>query len=129
MKQEEKPKMPRFNMNWIYTLVIIALALLFITDSGDALASGSSKEKGTYTDFKTYVAKGYASKVIINKSENTLQMYVKAKHSRDVFKKSAQQLGKEPYLSVEFGSVDELERFLTEQTQQGKLKNFSYENK
>ena len=41
----QDPKMPRFNMNWIYTLVIIALAILFFTGGGDALASGSKEDK------------------------------------------------------------------------------------
>ena len=27
-----QPKMPKFNMNWIYTIIIVMLALLFFTD-------------------------------------------------------------------------------------------------
>ena len=26
-----QPKMPKFNMNWIYTVILIALCILFIT--------------------------------------------------------------------------------------------------
>jgi len=127
---DEKPKMPKFNMNWLYTLVIIALAILFFTGGGDALASGSSSsDKASYTQFKTYVDKGYASKVVVNKTTNTLKMYVKAKYTRDVFKKSLQQVGNDNFLSVEFGSVDELEKFLTEEQAAKKLSEFSYENK
>ena len=121
--------MPRFNMNWIYTLVIIALAILFFTGGGDALASGSKEDKTSYTKFKEYVAKGYAENVVINNTTHTLKMYVKAKNSRDVFKKTAQQVGKEAYLTVEYGSVSELEHFLTEQQAEKNLPQFSYENK
>ena len=31
-----QPKMPKFNMNWIYTIIIAMLALLFFTDGGRA---------------------------------------------------------------------------------------------
>ena len=42
---------------------------------------------------------------------------------------NAKQVGQNPYVSVEFGSVDELERYLTSAQQQGKLVDFSYDNK
>lgn len=128
-KDDQQPKMPRFNMNWIYTVVIIALAILFFTGGGNALATGAGQEKSTYTQFKQYVAKGYAANVVINKSESTLKMYVKGKNIRDVFHKTAQQVGQNPYISVEFGSVDELERFLNQQVTSKKLTDYSYENK
>ena len=41
---------------------------------------------------------------------------------------SAQQVGSNPYVSVQFGSVDELERYLTEAQQKGRLASFSYNN-
>ena len=100
-----QPKMPKFNMNWIYTVILIALCILFITGGGDALAIGSSaKQEATYTKFKEYVEKGYAKSVVINKDRSTITMYVKAKNIRDVFGKNAQQVGPEPSVKVEFGS-------------------------
>ncbi len=126
---DQQPKMPKFNMNWLYVLVTIALAAFFITGGGDALVSGGAQQKVTYTQFKQYVAKGYASNVVVNKNESSLKMYVKAKNTRDVFKKSAEQMGKSPYVTVEFGSVDELEGFLTKQLERKTLSDFSYENK
>ncbi len=130
MNQNDKqPKMPRFNMNWIYTLVIIALAILFFTGGGNALATGAVQEKTTYTKFKQYVAKGYASNIVVNKSESNLKMYVKGKYIRDVFHKTAQQVGMNPYVTVEFGSVDELESFLNKQIEAKTLGDYSYENK
>ena len=131
-KGNNQPKMPRFNMNWIYILIIVSLALFFLSDSGNALATASGnamKQEATYTKFKEYVEKGYADKVEVNTSEKTLKMFVTAKHIRDVFNMSAQQTGAKPYVSVEFGSVDELEKYLTTQQQLGKLKDFDYDNK
>ena len=130
MNQNDKqPKMPRFNMNWIYTVVIIALAILFFTGGGNALASGAGQEKTTYTKFKNYVTKGYATHVVVNKSDGTLKMYVKGKYIRDVFHQTAQQVGQNPCVSVEFGSIDELERFLDKQVESKALGDYSYDNK
>ena len=41
-QNDDQPKMPRFNMNWIYTMVIIGLAILFFTGGGDALGGNAS---------------------------------------------------------------------------------------
>ncbi len=127
--KDNQPKMPRFNMTWIYVIVGLALAFLFLTGGGDTLAknAGTSKE-ATYTEFKSYVEKGYADHVVVNKEENTLRMYVKAKHIRDVFRMSAQQAGSTPYVKVEFGSVTELEKFLDSQQASHKIAGFSYKN-
>src|SRR3712207_4165462 len=108
---DEQPKMPRFNMNWIYIIIAISLAVLFFTGGGESLAQGSgSSKEARYTEFKAYVEKGYADNVVVNKADNTLRMYVKPKHIRTIFNKTAQQVGTSPYLEVQFGSVDELEK-------------------
>lgn len=126
---DDQPKMPKFNMNWIYIIIAVSLALLFFTGSGESLAQGSGTSKEVpYTDFKAYIDKGYAQNVVINKTDNTLRMYVKPKFIRNVFKQSAKQTGNKPYLTVQFGSVDELEKYLTDQQQKGKITEFSYNN-
>lgn len=126
---DNQPKMPRFNMNWVYIIIAISLAAIFFTGGGNALASGSgASQEATYTDFKAYVAKGYAQRVVVNNTEKTLRMYVKPKFIRTVFRMSAKQVGDAPYLSVQFGSVDELERFLVGEQQKGRFASFSYAN-
>ncbi len=122
-----EPKMPRFNMNWLYGLIIIALAVMFLTGGGNSLAGGMHQE-ATYTKFKQYVASGYAESVVVNKNSNTLKMYVKPQYIRDVFSMNSQQVGKDPYVSVQYGSIDELEKYLTAQQQTGKIRDFSYDN-
>ena len=124
-----QPKMPRFNMNWLYGLIIVTLAILFFTGGGNALLSGSgSATNARYSDFQAYVNHGWAKSIVINKDDNTLKMYVKEQNVRDVFRKSAQQVGPNPYVTVEFGSVDELEKFVTQAQKTGKISEFSYEN-
>jgi cell division protease FtsH len=125
---DNQPKMPKFNMNWIYILVLLAIIGVFMFGGGDALG-GSSDQEATYTKFKEYVQKGYAQSVVINKNDNTLKMFVKPKDIRNVFQMSAKQVGPNPYVSVQFGSVDELEKYLTAEQKTGKLTDFSYNNK
>uniref|UniRef100_A0AB33IXC0 ATP-dependent zinc metalloprotease FtsH n=1 Tax=Prevotella sp. GTC17254 TaxID=3236794 RepID=A0AB33IXC0_9BACT len=124
-----EPKMPRFNMNWLYGLIIFAVALFLLSGGGNSLASNSgATQKATYAKFKEYVVKGYASNIVVNTDKKTLKMYVKAKNIRDVFQMSAKQTGQKPSVDVEFGSTDKLEEFLTAQQKQGKFTDFSYEN-
>ena len=128
MEQNKNNKMPKFSMNWIYVLVIVGLVSVYLM-GGDAV-SGSTNKQVSYTEFKALVDKGYASRVIINKDESTLQMYVKPEHIRDVFHAGTQQTGKNPYVKVEFGSVDQVEKFLDTERSAGKFKgDLTYENR
>ena len=119
--------MPRFNMNWIYGLIILSLGLLFFTGGGNMMA-GSAKQEATYTKFKEYVNKGYANNVVVNSEQRTIKMFVKPANVRDVFGKDPKQLGEKPYVSVQFGSTDELEKYLTEVQKAGKIKDFAFDN-
>ena len=123
-----KMNMPRFNMNWIYGIVIITLMALYMTSGGSD--NSSIQTKASYQQFKTMVMKGYASKIVVNNDKKVISMYVKSEHIRDVFKQGVQQTGKEPSVSVEYGSVDQVEQFIEEARQQQKFSgDFSYENK
>ena len=96
-------------MNWIYMLVLFGLIAMYLL-GGDAV--GSASKKVSYDEFKTFVNKGYASKIVINKDESTLKMYVNPKNIRDVFKQGAKNTGNNPYVTTEFGSVDKVETFV-----------------
>ena len=123
-----KMNMPRFNMNWIYAIAILALGLLWFSSGGPQNSSIASK--ATYSNFKTMVEKGYASKIVVNKNQNTLRMYVKPEHIRDVFHQSAQQTGNEPYMEVEIGSTDQVEEFVNAAKEAKTFTgDYSYENR
>ena len=123
-----EPKMPRFNMNWIYLLVAIVAGVFLLSGGGDMLARDGANKEASYTKFKQYVAKGYATSVVVNKEKSTLKMYVAPKHIQDVFQMNSKQVGTRPYVNVAFGSVDELEKFLTYEQKAGKIVDFSYDN-
>lgn len=125
-KNNNQPKMPKFNMNWIYIFVIISLVLIFFSSSSHGFGNSSVSIDKDYTSFINYVNKGYASKVEINKDESTLKMYVKPEHQREVFGQG--NLGSDPYVKVDIGSTDNLETFLNTAVQQKKISGFSYKN-
>ena len=127
-KVNNKPQMnmPRFNMNWIYGLVIITLFMLYFTQGSD---NSSVRTETSYSDFKVMVMNGYAEKIVVNNYTNTLQMYVKPEHIRDVFHQGVQQTGKNPTVTVAFGSTDQVEQFVNEAREQNKFAGkFSYDN-
>lgn len=123
-----QPKMPKFNMNWIYTIIIVMLAVLFFSDGGKGFfGSQMASQEATYTKFQVYVDKGYARSVVVNKDNGTLRMYVRPDKIRDVFGKSAQQVGQKPYVEVTYGSVDGVDQYLSAAMKKGKILDFSYE--
>ena len=126
-QNNNKNNMPKFNLNWIYGLILVVLIFLWATNTQGS--SSGMQKSADYSDFKTFVAKGYASKVVINNDEKKLKMFVKAEHVRDIFKQSAKQVGPNPYVSVEFGSADKVETYLNEKTDEGVFSGkVNYEN-
>ena len=127
----QKPKMPKFNMSWFYVLALVGLIAAYFAMGDNSVAEGSNASKEvSYEQFKNYVVKGYASKIVVNKTENTLQMYVKPEHIREIFKAGTQQTGKNPFLKVQFGSADQVETFVDKAREDGKFTgDFDYDNK
>lgn len=114
--------MPRFNMNWVYILIFVVLAVIFFSDTDSTISNNSSSHRASYSNFKVYVNKGYASKVVVNKTEGKLKMYVYSQYIRDVFHQSKKQTGDEPYVEVLYGSIDQVETFLTTKQAEGVFK-------
>ena len=126
----KQPKMPQFNMNWIYLLVILALTFFYFSGENSVLQQPLTGQKeATYDEFRNYIDGGYASKVVINKDKRTLRMYVKADSIRAVFHKGVDQVGTEPFLSTEIGSIEKVEQLLDEARDAGKFTGkMSYEH-
>ena len=125
-QEDPKMKMPKFNMNWIYILALAVIAALYFTSGS---TNSSVRTEASYDQFNKMVMKGYASKIIVNTDKNTLQMFVKPEHIRDVFQQGVDKTGKEPAVEVQFGSVDQVEQFVDEAKKENKFSgDFSYEN-
>lgn len=126
MDNNKAPK-PHFNFMWIYLGIALLLGFLVIRSGGPSLLSSSNKEV-TYSEFKTYVSKGYASRIVANKRDGSLCMYVSPEHVRDVFPTSSVQPGTEVFVEAEFPSADKLDSFLEQQHEAGNFKGeVSYE--
>lgn len=111
--------MPKFNLNWVYFLILGALAFLYFSGVG----GGSSVDREVdYTTFKSYVSKGYAKRMEVNKGDGTLKMLVDGKHIRDVFGQDSKSTGKAPTVTTKYPSVDKVEEFVDSETKAGHFK-------
>jgi len=122
-----KPKtnMPRFNLSWLYIFIAITFGYLYLTSDENA---GIDRQL-TYTEFKNMVNKGYASKIIAY-NDNTVDMYVKPEHVKEVFKDDYKKVGRSPSMHVEVGSIESLNNFLDEAEKEGHFTGeISYEKK
>ena len=123
--KNNKNKKPgsQISLTWIYLIIAFVLGWMFL--SGDSsLLSGGSSRNATYSEFKSYVQQGFASRIVVNKKEGALQMYVEPSHIRDVFKEQKVNQGTRPYVVVQVPSADKLEDFISEQQA---LENFKGE--
>ena len=105
----EKPKMPRFNLSWIYIIAIGVLAYMIF--SGGEATGGINKEI-SYSEFKTYVQKGYTNEIVVNKTDGQVSLVVLGKHIQEVFKQNVDQTGKHPTLTARYPSPDKVDSFL-----------------
>ena len=129
--QNNQPKMPKFNMNWVYLIAIAALAFFFFTNGSTDIQGEKEVTTGqaSYSEFKNFVKNGYAERIVVNKSTETLKMYVKPDSIQAVFHKTTAQTGAEPYLSVEYGSNAKIEEFVDSARARGYFSGkFDYEH-
>ena len=122
--------MPRFNMNWIYLMVIAALAFFYFSNgTAELQQQGPTNGQASYSEFKNFVNQGYADRIVANKSTETLKMYVKPDSIQSVFHKTTAVTGTEPYLSVEYGENAKIEEFIDSARARGYFKGkFDYEH-
>ncbi|MGL4853295.1 MAG: ATP-dependent zinc metalloprotease FtsH [Phocaeicola sp.] len=124
--KNNKPKMgvPRFSLSWLYILIFGVLAFLLITNDDSDV-----KKNATYTEFKEIVTKGYADKVVAY-DDNTLEVYIKPEHVKEVFKENASKVGRSPALLIEVGSVETVDKFLEKAEEEGHFTgSVSYDKK
>ena len=128
MSKQKKPKYPQFSLTWLYLIIAIVLGFLILNGGNGSLLDGGSKEV-TYSQFKEYVKKGYASKVVVNKKEGTLIMYVEPSHLRDVFPTTKIKPGATSIVQSQYPSADKLEDFMEQEQEAGHFSgDVKYEN-
>lgn len=93
-------------MNWLYALIIVVLAILYITNQ-----DGGVSKSINYTEFKDYVAKGYVSKVDVY-NDQSVDVYLKPEFAPEVFKTDADKIGRSPMVTTRIGTTDSVEKLL-----------------
>ena len=123
-KKPNKVNIPKFNLNWLYAIIIMMFAALYFSNQG-----GVSTKNINYTDFREYLSKGYAEKVVAY-DNNTVEMYLKPEYIREVFKTDPAKVGKNPVLLVEIGSMESFDKLIEQETANGNFTgSISYEKK
>ncbi len=112
-------------MNWLYIIAIAALAYFYFTGGSGGIMQGMepAPTEASYTEFKKYMSEGYVSRIVANKTNNTLKMYIKKDSLTAVFpdKMPQSQTATAPSLNVEFGSIDRLEQVVDSARANGKF--------
>lgn len=117
-KNNKGKKQKGVSLTWLYTLVVIALVYFFATGDNKVGAGKTSKEV-SYTQFQEYVSKGYAQRVVANKDNGTVTMYVAPAHIRDVFASNVDMKGRTAIVVAEYPSADKLDEFLDSKRMSG----------
>ena len=112
-----KANMPRPKLNWIYIIIVVALLTLWFNQEG----GGNVKTVNYDPQFKEYISKGYASKVVIY-DDGTLEMFVNPSYVKEIYGAEAAKQGPMPYITVRFGSLESLEDYLAKEKADGHFK-------
>ena len=116
-------------MNWLYIIAIAALAYFYFTGGSSGIQGMEPPPTdASYTEFKKYMSEGYVSRIIANKTNNTLKMYIKKDSIAAVFPDKTPQTEATPFLNVEFGNIDRLEQVVDSARAHGKFQgSLTYE--
>lgn len=106
---------PKFNLTWLYLLIIVALGFIYFSSNGVA------SQETSYTQFQQYVAKGYVEKIVANKTDGSITAYIKNQNVRDVFGTTPQNVP-EPTLTIQTPSLDNVQSFIEAQRSAGHFK-------
>ena len=123
-KPNNKVNMPKFNLNWVYMIILIMLATLWFTNE-----NGTSTRDISYDEFQQYVHNGYISKVI-GYDDNSVEAYVKPQNVKDVFQQDSSRVGKNPMVITEAPSRESLGDFIQKEKDEAHFDgSISYEKK
>ncbi len=104
----ENDKKPRFDLTWLYVIIVAVLIYLFMSGGTDVFSSGD--ESVDYDTFKTLVQQGVVHDVKAYKQTGRLEMKV------------TQSDGKEKTVELQYPSNDKLQTFIEEQQAEGNFK-------
>ena len=101
---------PGFNLSWLYLAIILGLGYM-LYQGNNGQAGGIDKEVD-YSTFRSYVVKGYAKEVVVNKTDGNVRLVVTPEMIRDIFKAGTDQTGSAPTVSAKYPNVESVNNFL-----------------
>ena len=110
--------MPKFNLNWLYIIVIGALAVMLWQGNEHP---GSYEKDISYSEIKSYIARGYTHEVVVNKTDGKVSIVVLPAKVREVFRQGVSEVGKRPTVSARYPTADKVEDYLTGIGYKGKV--------
>ena len=110
--------MPRYNLTWIYFIIIACLGIAMWMSSDSP--SDATKEV-SYSELKNYISKGYTKDITVNKTSEEVSIKIVPEKTREVFAQGVQQVGTSPTVQSPVPSLDKLDDFLTSINFKGKV--------
>ena len=83
-------KGPKFSLSWVYLIIFGALMYMFLKEPSEG--QGGIKRNISYSEFKEYVGKGYAEKVVAY-DDNKVELTIIADSAARIFGQAAVQQG------------------------------------
>ena len=103
--KNNKPKMFKFNLYWMYGLIFMMLIALYLTND-----SSASKELG-WTEFQKLAQDNVFDKMAVYNKKNLVEATVKSGKKALVFKSDSTTLGTNPKVYVKIPSADKFSDF------------------
>ena len=103
--KNNKSKLFRFNLYWMYGVIFIMLAALYMTND-----SSATKELG-WTEFQKLAQKNVFEQMTVFNKKNTLEATIKKGQLGVVFREDTAKLGATPKIFVKIPSADKFSDF------------------
>lgn len=113
--KDNKQKLFRFNIYWMYGLILVMLLALYFTSD-----SSVTKEIG-WTEFQKYAQNNSFDKITVFNKKNMLEATVKKEKVEDVFKDKSDHLGVAPKILVKIPSADKFSDFYDKMVQEHQI--------
>lgn len=111
--KNKKTNIPRFNLNWMYLLIAVMLLGLLLFNGNESVEKNVS-----YNEFQSFVRNNYLNKIVAY-DDNSVEAFVKPEHVHQVFKQDSAKVGRNPMITTQAASLENLDKFLQAETEEG----------
>jgi cell division protease FtsH len=103
--KNNKPKMFKFNLYWMYGLILLMLATIWFTND-----SSTSKELD-WTEFQKLAKENVFENMVVFNNKNLVEATVKNEYKKQIFNREDSTLGTNPKVFVKIPSADKFSDF------------------